>query len=182
MKKVFVYAVNSRVVWLSDKVFHIPVLDDFYRIHLVENCQDIELSDCINYTVKFFNKFVQQELVYTPLNDKNKIETQINYEKIKCFSRISEFIQCSLLSALPTAFVDEYDKIDILAKSVVDTTGFSQTESEKHHDFINSLYADKKAELKLRYLHTVLQLKKARTLDEIKEVEYSLIYEGIGVV
>jgi hypothetical protein len=182
MKKKFAYVVNSRVVWLSDAVFHIPVLDDFYRIHLIENCQPIELENCTEYVVKLFNKFVQQELVHSPLiSEDAKIEIQINYEKIKCFSRISEFIQCSLLTSLPSVFLEESDKIEVLAKSVINTNILENNEEIKHLDFISSLLQEKKTELKKRYLNIILQLKKARSLEEIKEVEYSLIYEGIHI-
>ena len=182
MKKVFAYSVKSRVVWLSDEVFHVPVLDDFYRIHLIENCQQVELVDCIDYSIKFTNKFVQEELVHAPLNEAERNEVLINYEKIKCFSRISDFIQCSLRTSLPSAFFEESDKIEVLAGSVINTTSLGLDDAAKNLSFINTLFQDKKNELKKRYLTTVLKLKNCRSLEEVKEVEYSLVFEGIHVV
>ena len=182
MNRVFAYTVNSRVVWLSDKVFHLPVLDDLYRLHSVENCQDIKPDDCVNYTVKYFHKFIQDELVSSPLREEAKNDILIIREKIKCFTRLSDFIQCSFLSSMPIVFTEENDKLEILSKSIIDCTDLNGSQMAKHQDFINSMIREKKDELKRRYLHTVNLLKKAQSLEEVKEVEYTLIYEGIHVI
>lgn len=181
MDRVFAYTINSRVVWLSEKIFQIPVLDDMCRIHLVENCQKIEQASCIDYNVRYFNKFVQDDLVFTPLTEDLRTSVQINYEKTKCYVRLSEFIQCSYLSSLPIVFKDECDKIEILAHSILDCTDMTPEDMAKHQGFVADLILEKKTELKKRYLATILDLKNAKTLQAVKEVEYTLIYEGIQI-
>lgn len=182
MGRVFAYSVNSRVIWLSDNVFHIPVLDDLYRIHLVENCQNIESADCVNYTVKFFHKFLQENLVSSPLKEEAKANVLLLHEKVKCFVRLSDFIRYSLDSSMPMVFKDEAEKIEVLSKSIIDSSNLSAEEQAKHTNFIASLIDEKKQELKKRYIKNVHLIKNARDLKEIKEIEYSLIFEGIHIV
>ena len=182
MGRVFAYSVNSRVIWLSDSVFHIPVLDDLYRVHLVEKCQNIETPDCVNYTVKFFHKFLQEDLVSSPLKEEARDNVLLLHEKVKCFVRLSDFIRYSLDSSMPMVFKDETEKIEILSQSVIDGSSLNAEEMAKHTAFISGLIAEKKQELKKRYISTVHLIKNARDLKEIKEIEYSLIFEGIHIV
>lgn len=177
MNRVFAYTMHSRVIWISDKIFQIPVLDDLYHTHLVQNCQKIEIPDCINYTVKHFQKFAQDNLLYTPLQEDSRFNVEINFEKIKCFTRLSDLIQCSYLSSMPIIFNDETDKVEMLSSAIIDLAEASPEEVLKHRSFINSLVQKKKDELKKKYASFVLQIKKVKTLQEVKEIEYALMYE-----
>lgn len=181
-KNFFAYSMNSRVIWVSDEVFHVPVLNDLYRIHLVENFSDVNTAKCYDYTVKHFHKFVQTELVHNPLQAAQAEEVMINHEKMQCFIKLRDFVNFSYQAALPPVFGSETDKLEILAKSLINESQVGVGEVTKHHEFVNQLFQDKKSELSKRYIDLVHQLKSCRTLEEVKNVGYSIVYEAINVV
>lgn len=181
-KKTFAYTMNGTVVWLSDEVFNIPVLNDLYRVHLIENIADVKLQECYNYSVKIYYKFLQSELVYTPLAGDPEDEILLNHEKIKNYVKLKDYINYSYSLAIPNVFVEESDQKDLLARCLVDYNNMSLEEISKHEEFLSLILKNKKEELKNRYTSFVHKLKSCKTLNEVKEVGYSIVFEGINVV
>lgn len=178
----FIYAMNSRVLWISKNIFYIPVLSDLYSVHLLKNDLKIDLDACINYSVKYFNKFLQDELVLSPINEQDRQEVLISYEKIKVYIQLSEYVNYSYLSALPPVFNSESDKLEMLSQSLLNKNLIDCSVNEKHADFVSNLLKDKKVELKNRFIKIVHQLKKAKTLKEVQEIGYEVVYPEINVV
>ncbi|MFZ3229653.1 MAG: hypothetical protein WA160_05580 [Pseudobdellovibrio sp.] len=179
----FVYALYNRVLWISDKVFHIPVLNDLYSIHLVDCIPNVEAKEYLNYTVISSHRFPQKELILNSIKDDGDLnEALLNYEKIKLFVRLCEFVNYSYLASTPNVFSDEHDKLDVLSQTVLDIRNFDAVATKKHLDFINTVFIEKKQKLIARYIDVVHQLKNATSISEVNEIGYKLVFAEIHVL
>ncbi len=51
----FVYTMDNRIVWLSEHVFQVSVLDDLYRVYQIEDLDlNVRLNNCFDFFVKDF--------------------------------------------------------------------------------------------------------------------------------
>lgn len=182
LSTMYAYTMNARVVWISDKIFNLPVLSDLYRIHRFENTAAIGSANCLQYTVKHFHKFLQDELILLPLASTEASEFLLAHEKIKAYLKLKEFINCSYLSALPDVFEGEEDRIEMLALSLVNTETLSQAAKQKHIDLTAQLIRDKKSELKNRFITIVHQLKACENPEQVQKIMHTIVYEGLHVV
>lgn len=182
MSKLIVYSINSRVIWTSEKVYHVPVLTDLYRVHCVNDISNLKPEECFNYTVKFFHKYVQEQLIHSPLKKEETSEVLMNHQKMKSYEKLCDFINASYLSGLPPLLGDETEKVFLLSESLIDVSDMNQLQIQKHNEFVGKLFSDKKNELKKRYLKFVLDIKNAKSLEEVQKIDYSIVYEGLSVI
>lgn len=180
-EKCFVYVINSRVLWMDSRAFHIPILNDLYSVYLIENPPEIPPDECVNYTVKSLRSFVQDSLVQAFLTDIERDATLLNREKIRIYLRLCDYINTSYLTSLPPVFFDEKDKIDVLASSLIDGDAVALEPDSRHFAFIESLIIEKKIALKKIFLHHSSQIKSASSLSDLKKISAELNYNEITV-
>ena len=179
-KKMFVYSVALRVVWISEDIFQIPVIDDLYRVQLIEDAEDVNEDNCTEYVINFSNKFVQTKLKLLPIPENISNEIYLIHEKVKAYVKLSQYVNYSYHSSLPMVFNSEADKIQMLADSFLNND--NQHEKIKHFSFVETLITDKKKELIKRYIQLLNQIQEANDLDTMKKVSYKIVYEAINVV
>lgn len=177
----FAYALRGRIIWISDSIFHIPVIHDLYRVYLLEEANGVTLENCTDYIIAYHHKFIHTAPVLSPLADEELVEFKMAFLKIKTFVRLSRFVNYSYQASLPLVFSAEEDKIHVLADTLIDTTTLNTDELSNHHTFIKTLIYDKKYELKKRYIDLCKQIKETSTLEEIRDVSYKVVYEGINI-
>lgn len=181
-KKNIAYSVNSRVIWLSDKIYHVPVLGDLYRTHQIQDLSNINEEECYHYSVKLFHKFAQDKLVYAPLKSDEAPDVLLSYQKMKSYEKLCSLINAAYLTTLPIVFFSEEEKVQILAESFISVDSLNEIQKSKNLNFVNGLISEKKKELKKRYLKVVFDLKNAQTLDEVQTIDYTIVYEGLNII
>ena len=179
--KIYVYTLNSRVVWWDEKLQQIPVLAEMYMVHRAEKPQKTDVGDCVNYVIKNYHKF-EDELIQMPLSDEESQRIRLLQLKVKFYMKLVDLINCSYRSAFPAVFSDESDRIELLAGTMVKLEELDEKASAAHEKFIKSLISDKKNELKKRYLGLVHQLKDAASIEAVQSIGYTIVYEGINIV
>lgn len=179
--KVYVYTLNSRVVWWDKNLQQIPVLAEMYMVHRAEKPQGSDVENCINYTIKNYHKF-EDQLVQTPLSSEESQRITLLHLKVKFYMRLVDLVNCSYKTAFPAVFSEEADRVEMLARSTVKSEQLDENAMASHSKFINTLISDKKNELKNRYVSFVHQLKDADTTDAVQKVGYTIVYEGIHIV
>ncbi len=183
--KVYVYTLNSRVVWWDLKLQQIPVIAEMYMVHRSELPELAKIGDCVNYIIKNNHKF-EDQLISSPLvseiGDEESKQIKLVNLKVSIYMKLVDFINCSYQSAFPAVFTEEADQIEILARSLVNETSLDTQAIETHRQFVNKLISDKKTELKTRFISLIHQLKEAHTIDEVQKIGYTIVYEGINVV
>lgn len=179
--KVYVYTLNSRVIWWDKSLQQIPVISEMYMVHRAEKPQSADIGSCINYTIKNYHKF-EDELIQTPLSNEESQRITLLHMKVKFYMKLVDLVNCSYRSAFPAVFSDEADRVEMLARSTVKTDQLDEKAMALHSQFIKTLIADKKNELKNRYVSFVHLLKEANTPDAVQKVGYTIVYEGINIV
>lgn len=179
--KVYVYTLNSRVIWWDKNLQQIPVIAEMYMVHRAEKPQSTDVSDCVNYVIKNYHKF-DDEMIPAPLSDEENQRIMLVHLKVKFYMKLTDLINCSYRSAFPAVFSEEPDRIEMLARSTVKSEQLDEKAMALHSQFINTLITDKKNELKNRYISFVHQLKEATTIDAAQKVGYTIVYEGINIV
>lgn len=179
--KIYVYTLNSRVIWWDKTLQQIPVIAEMYMVHRAEKPQGAEVENCINYTIKNYHKF-EDQLVQTQLSDEESQRITLLHLKVKFYMKLIDFVNCSYNSAFPAVFSDEADRVEMLARSTVKAEQLDENATAAHLKFIDTLIKDKKNELKNRYIGFVQQLKDADNLDAVQKVGYTIVYEGINIV
>lgn len=177
--KLFVYTLNSRVVWWGREIQNIPVIAEVYRVHRVTSPANSETENCMNYVVKSFFKF-ENELILTPVSEMEIEVVKIVHTKIKIYMQLNEYINFAYKMDFPAVFDGEKNRIDILSKSLVDYSTLDEESVKAHELFVSQLVEDRKNELKSRYLKIVHEIKTAQTLDELKKISNTVVFEGIN--
>ena len=80
--KVYVYTLNSRVIWWDKNLQQIPVIAEMYMVHRAEKPLNSEVGDCTNYVIKNYHKF-EDELIEAPLSDEESHRIKLLHLKVK---------------------------------------------------------------------------------------------------
>lgn len=179
--KIYVYTMNSRVVWFDSEIENIPVIADMYRIHYVNKPEEISLENCTNYLVKNFTKFIE-EIVHSPIDPQEMDSVMLVHSKVKAYKQLKSHVMHSYKMAFPAVFSTEQDQIEMLAKSLIDYKQLDSEAIEKHELFVNRLVQEKKQILKERFINFVHLIKAANSTEELQTVSYSVVFEGINIV
>lgn len=179
--KIYVYTLNSRVIWIDSEVQHMPVVADMYRVHQAIKPDTMSVDNCVNYVVKNFHKF-EEELVYSPLAAEESELIKLMHAKIQIYIRLKNYVNVSYKMAFPDVFNAESDQIEMLAKGLVDYTKLDTESIQRHEQFVNQLVLDKKSQLKERFVNFVHLIKSANSAEELQKVSYSVVFEGINIV
>jgi hypothetical protein len=119
MKISYVYSIDSRIVWLSDRIFQIPVLDGLYRVNLIEDIHtNIHSDNCFNYTVKDFLQFNQNRVIYNPISNDQHDIWKLRKEKIKIFDQLCNTVNLVLCSFFPPVSFNFEDQLDLIVQSL----------------------------------------------------------------
>lgn len=179
----YVYSIDSRIVWLSDSIFQVPVLDDLCRVNQIENIdKDIHVDNCYNYTVKDFLRFSQNGVVYNPISEEQSEVWKIRKEKIKLFDQLCSTVNLVISSFFPPVSFDFDDQLKLVAQSL---PGFSLLTTElqqKHSDFVQQLLVSKKEELKKRYLLFVQKIQETSSLDQLDRLREEIHFNRLNII
>lgn len=124
-KMVFTYSQDGKIFWISEKVFHIPVLDSPYTIHPENEVNTLEISDGM----------------------------ELQNEKVRLYIKVSELINISWASSMPAVFNEEADKLEILTGAIVQHTNqkhhnFIKSLMSEKKDLLKSKYLSLISEIK----------------------------------
>jgi hypothetical protein len=179
----FVYAMDSRVVWVSDHIFQISILNDLYRVYKITDLNNrVPLDGCYFYTVKDFHKFDQENLIYSSPSDSDIQSLIIVHQKIKIYIHLCEVVNMALKSMYPPLLFSDKDLLDLVVRSSVDFEGLRSDEKCLHENFMKVLFDDKICEIKKRYLDFAKQIKNAETLEDLSTLSGRINFQTVNLV
>lgn len=179
----YVYSIDSRIVWLSDRIFQVPVLDDLCRVNQIENIdKDIHIDNCYNYTVKDFLRFSQNGVVYNPISEEQNEVWKMRKEKIKLFDQLCSTVNLVLSSFFPPVSFDFDDQLDLVAQSLPSFSLLAVDLQKKHSEFVQQLLVSKKEELKKRYLMFVQKIQTASTEEQLDRLREEIHFNRLNII
>lgn len=179
----YVYSIDSRIVWLGDRIFQIPVLDDLCRVYQIENIdKDIHVDNCFNYTVKDFLRFTQNGVVYNPISEEQSEVWKMRKEKIKLFDQLCSNVNLVLSSFFPPVSFDFDDQLELVTQSLPSFSLLSVDLQQKHSDFVQKLLISKKEELKKRYLLFVQKIQETSSFEQLDRLREEIHFNRLNII
>lgn len=186
MKKssIYVYTINSRVVWVSDQLFWIPVLPEMHKTYeILQSPIDLEKPiDCINYVVKNFYDFNQDSLAVNVLPAEENDFYVLCHKKVEVYLNLSKIInEVLLLMNAPVAF-NEAEQLNININACVNLVALNESSLNRHKEFITTIRSQKRDALLERYINFINEISTSDSQEKLQSIAYRITFNRLNII
>ena len=180
----YVYTINGRVVWLDHELFWIPVLPEMHKVYEIKNTPEDngEYAYCLQYVVKNFYEFTQDELAFSALPELESQFYFLCYSKTQVFLKLSKIVnQILQLMRLPVEF-NELEQTKVSIQTSLDTQNLDELALSRHSHFITNLRDQKRAAVHDLFVKFTNEIIFCKSEQEIQNLSNKISFNRLNII